>query len=68
MVYDYPFNFLFVIEILGQNLRNNSKIKGIVINGQTFTSGQFADNTTLGLKYEQETLNEAISTLTEFER
>ena len=59
--------FILLVEILGQNIRSNSQIRGIVVGEQEFKIGQFADDTTLFLDYSQDSIQAAINTLDEFQ-
>ena len=62
-----PLIFLLVIEPLAIEIRNNEKIKGIKIGDEEIKSGQFADDMNLLLEAEEETLEQAISTLKNFQ-
>ena len=57
-----------IVEILGQLIRENEDIQGIVIDGLPFKSNQFADDMNLFSLFEEKSLNSAISTLAFFER
>ena len=63
-----PFCFLLCGELMTRKLKSNPKIQGIEINGITNLISQFADDTTLFLKYDQESLQSVIDTLSEIER
>ena len=60
--------FLCIVEILGQNIRNNEEITGIRIGNEEYRSGQFPDDTLLFLDFEQNTIQAAIDTLENFEK
>lgn len=61
-----PFLALIVMEIFSIRIRDNSKIKGLQINGQHFKLVQFADDLNMFLKFEKETLLEVIRALDRF--
>ena len=64
-----PIVFLCVVGVLGINIRKNSDIKGICVDGETeIKSGQFADDTTLFSIHDQTSLQAIIDTLIIFER
>ena len=56
----------YLVELLGRGLRQNNEIEGIAINGQTFVSGQFADDMILFLNFKEKSLQAAIGTLIKF--
>ncbi len=61
-----PYLFVICVEILAIATRENDKIKGIKIGDDTHKISQFADDTALILKYEEETLQETYKLLNEF--
>ena len=60
--------FILVVEILGQNIRQNEETEGIKIGGQEFKSAQFADDTNLFLKFKESVFAHTIQTVSEFEK
>ena len=60
-----PSLFNLVIEVLGDKLHDNVKIKGVKINGIEIKGAQYADDIWLVLQYNRDNINEALS---EFER
>ena len=62
-----PF-FLYVAEILSNNIKNNQKIKGIPFgdSGERETISQYADDTNIWSLYEEESINEIIRELDDF--
>ena len=64
-----PFCYNAVGELLAQEIRNNSRIKGIHIHKNDVSNviSQFADDTALFLMYSETVLQEAINTLTRIE-
>ena len=60
--------FILIVKIVVHVIRQNTKIKGIMIGQHEFKIAQFADDSNLFLLFEQETLQEAIETLTVFEK
>ena len=59
--------FIIIVEILGQNIRDNPDIKGITMEDTEFKSVQFADDMNLFSLYQQHSLDSAITTLSQFE-
>ena len=61
--------FLFVVEVLEINIRNNDKIKGIKIDEHIeIKSGQFTDDTILFSLFQQESLQAIVDTLLHFQK
>ena len=59
--------FILIFENLGENICNNPNIKGIVIDGYEYKSGQFADDTNLFSLYDRLSLQAVVDTLQIFE-
>ena len=57
-----PFAFLLCSEIMARKLKQNEEIQGVTVNGTKCLLSQFADDTTLYLKFEKLTLENVIST------
>ena len=62
-----PYLFIIAVEILGIQIRNNSKIEGIKMGDNEHKLSQFADDTTLILLARRESFREAMSTFRIFE-
>ena len=62
-----PYLFVLAAEFLAEAIRTNTKIKGITIHNKEHKLSQYADDTTLFLKYEEESIRNCMRTLTEFE-
>lgn len=62
------FLFNFCAELIAIYIRNNPAIKGVCINEIEHKISQFADDTTLFLLFEKETLQEVINTFNEFQQ
>ena len=60
--------FILVIEVLGDQIRSNPYIKGIIIDTIEYKAIQFADNMNKFLTNSQKSLNNIIDTLTLFEQ
>ena len=58
-----PYLFILCAEILSILIRNNSKIKGININGKEYKISQYADDTTLTLDGSNESLSNTMQVL-----
>ena len=61
-----PYLFILCAEIFAIEVRKNKDIEGIKIGEETHKIIQFADDTALTLKYEQNTLQEICNTLSGF--
>ena len=59
--------FILIVEVMGHKIKGNDKINGICVNAYHFIMAQFADDTNLFLKFEQETIQEATDNLVLFE-
>ena len=59
------FYFILVLELLGQQLRNNKKFKGITV--ENIKSMQFADDMNLFSPFDEISIQAAIDTLILFE-
>lgn len=57
------FLFLLCSQVLNELIKQNTKIKGIHLDDLNFLLSQFADDTTLFLSYDKETLEQVINTL-----
>ena len=62
-----PYLFVLAAEFLAEAIRTNTKIKGITIHNKEHKLSQYADDTTLFLKHEEESIRSCMRTLTEFE-
>ena len=58
--------FILSVEVLGKSIRANSSIKGITVNNTEIKISQYADDTTLILNGEQESLSAALNTIDNF--
>ena len=58
--------FLIIVEILGIKIRENNKIKGIIINGVEKKHSQFADDLWSLIHDNEQNLNETIETVENF--
>ena len=54
-------------EFLAEAIRSNTNIKGITIHNKENKLSQYAEDTTLFLKYEEQSIRSCMRTLTEFE-
>lgn len=61
-----PYLFLLCAEIMGIMIRNNTLIKGIVVNDKEFKLMQYADDTVLALDGTQYSLKSALSLVDQF--
>ena len=61
-----PYLYLICAEILSLMIKNNDQIKGIRMNNNVNLLSQFADDTTLSLDGTEESLTQAIDTITRF--
>ena len=60
--------FLLIAEILAISIRNNDHIEGFPINEIKDILGQFADDTDMYLKGNEQTINNVINTLSNYEK
>ncbi len=51
-----PYLFIIAAEILASNIRQNKEIKGITINGKESKISQYADDTSLTLSFDENTI------------
>ena len=58
-----PYLFILSVEVLGKSFRANSRIKGVAVNNTEIKISQYADNTTLILNDEEESLSAALVTI-----
>jgi len=63
-----PYLFVICTEFFAISIRKNDKIKGIKCKNSEFKISQYADDTSLTLMAEPETLKETLKTLEEFEK
>lgn len=61
-----PYIFLLCAEVLGQMIRKNRNIKGILINDKEFKLTQYADDTQIFLNGSEESLRHTLNILNEF--
>ena len=61
-----PYLFILSAEVLGKSIRANSRIKGVAVNNTEIKLSQYADDTTLILHGEQESLSVALNTIDNF--
>ena len=61
-----PYIFLLCAEVLGQMLRKNINIKGIVINNNAMKISQYADDTQILLEGTERSLRESLRILSKF--
>ena len=55
-----PYLFILSVEVLGKSFRANSRIKGVAVNNTEIKISQYADDTTLILNDEEESLSAAL--------
>ena len=58
-----PYLFILSVEVLGKSFRANSRIKGVAVNNTEIKISQYADDTTLILNDEEESLSAALVTI-----
>lgn len=61
-----PYIFILCAEVLGQMMRKNENIKGIIINNKEFKISQYADDTQLFLDGSDLSLRESLETLNKY--
>ena len=61
-----PYLFILSVETLGKAIRANTTIKGITVNNTEIKISQYADDTTLILNGNQESLSAALNTIENF--
>ena len=61
-----PYLFVLAVELLGETFRENTEIVGITIHGQEQKISQFADDTTLFMKYNERNLRSCMYILNDF--
>ena len=61
-----PYLFVLAVELLGETFRKHTKLRGISVHGREHRISQFADDTTLFMKYNESNLRECISILNNF--
>ena len=59
---------MLAAEFLAEAIRSNTNIKGITIHNREHKLSQYADDTTLFLKLEEQSIRSCMGTLMEFER
>ena len=59
--------FVIAAEILAESIRVNKNIKGITLFGKEFKISQYADDTSLYIQPEEESLKECMKCLSDFE-
>ena len=62
-----PYLFVIAAEILAESIRVNKNIKGITLFGKEFKISQYADDTSLYIQPEEESLKECMKCLSDFE-
>jgi len=63
-----PYLFILVVEILAISIRDNDKIRGIIINNQECKINQYADDTFLSLQDDQQSLTESFQLINKFSK
>ena len=61
-----PYLFILCVELLSASLKNNPKIKGIKIQQSEYLVSQYADDTTLTLSDDKDSLNESLNCINNF--
>ena len=61
-----PYLFILSAEVLGKAVRANTSIKGITVNDTEIKLSQYADDTTLILNGNQDSLSTALGTIENF--
>ena len=61
-----PYLFILSAEVLGKAIRDNTSIKGITVNNTEIILSQYADDTTLILNGNQDSLSTVLSTIENF--
>ena len=61
-----PYLFVLAVEPLGETFRKHIKLRGISVHGREHRISQFADDTTLFMKYNESNLRECMSILNNF--
>ena len=61
-----PYLFILSVEVLGKSISANSQIKGVAVNNTEIKISQYADDTTLIVNGEQESLSAALNTIDNF--
>ena len=61
-----PYLFILSVEVLGKAIRANTNIKGITVNKTEIKLSQYADDTTLILNGNQDSLSAALDTINSF--
>ena len=57
-----PYLFIICAEILACMIRQNTEIEGIYINGYKYLINQYADDTNIFIKYEENSLRQVLNT------
>jgi len=63
-----PYLFILVVEILAISIRENDKIRGIIINNHECKINQYADDTFLSLQDDQQSILESFRIITNFSK
>ena len=61
-----PYIFILCAEVLGQMIRNNESIRGIIINNKEYKISQYADDTQLLLDASEESLRQTLRILEKY--
>ena len=61
-----PYIFILCAEVLGQMIRNNESIRGIIINNKEYKISQYADDTQLLLDGSEESLRQTLRILEKY--
>ena len=61
-----PYLLILSVEVLGKAIRANASIKGITVNNTEIKLSQYADDTTLILNANQDSLSTALGTIENF--
>ena len=62
-----PYLFVLAAEFLAEAIRENTNIKGITIRNKEHKLSQYADDTTLFTRYNEQSIRNCMKTLLEFE-
>ena len=62
-----PYLFVLAAEFLAESIRSNTNITGITLYNKEHKLSQYADDTTLFLKYEEQNIRNCMGSLLEFE-
>ena len=63
-----PYLFVLATEFLAEGIRSNVRIKGLRIHKKEHKLSQYADDTTLFLKHNEQNIRNCMRTLKEFEQ